>query len=485
MADNSTRLKLLRSFSLTGLILSFVACIFVLTSSLQAQENGTIDTSYTWTLVLLILGVVSLLFLILSLGLMLLATTLKSQAQIEGLLEFKTAVACIFMLFLILLIIGAIFWISASPAIYGPVYPIWMIPFFAWLTVLSLLVLIYLVLLRTGSSLNKLVTLVLLLVILIAGIVVYLQFWNYGSPRKEDIYYTYLDGQRLLNGINPYERILSGNMQVNDKYSTYLPVFYYLSWGAQAAGLTAFGDWLSFWRVVFLVFNLLIASLLFYIPAKSNLIALSVFASLFWLFNRWTLHVGKTGDIDFVAIFFMLLSLALFQRNRLLSYLLIGISLGLKQMGIFLIPLYLIWAWNEQEIHYWKNLVKAVFWIACIPVLVSLPFLVWNWEGYVRSILFSATRLAMVGYDVYSLDYVLGLNGALARLPLLVMLLLVYWVTWKRDVRLYLPALLVMAVFVFFNTVMFTSYMVWIIPLIPLVARDYLVQSKLARTNPS
>jgi hypothetical protein len=62
---------------------------------------------------------------------------------------------------------------------------------------------------------------------------------------------------------------------------------------------------------------------------------------------------------------------------------------------------------------------------------------------------------------------------------------LVYWVTWKRDVRLYLPALLVMAVFVFFNTVMFTSYMVWIIPLIPLVARDYLVQSKLAQTNPS
>jgi hypothetical protein len=306
-----------------------------------------------------------------------------------------------------------------------------------------------------------------------------LQFWSYDSLRKEDIYFIYLDGSRLQDGVNPYERVLSGDMRVNDKYSTYFPVFYYLAWGAKQLGLSLFLDWLSFWRVVFLVANLSIAMLLFYIPGQQKLIVLSVFASLFWLFNRWTLHVSKTADIDFLPLLFMLLSLFLYRRHTKTSYLLLGLSLGIKQMAIFLVPIYLIWTWldspRKERI---RNLLVACVLIGIIPLIASLPFIAWNWEGFYKSILFSATRDAAAAFEVYSLDAVLGLRGIPAKIPMLLLLAAVYWLTWKQKIHLYTPALLAMAVFVFFNSVLFTSYMIWMVVLLPLAAYEYILALK-------
>lgn len=473
MNDKMTRLWIIRLFSLVGWIISVISWISLFRGLSQTDFGGK-GGSLLPISILVVIGVISLAFLALAIALFLPTATQKSIIYIERLLRDSVVAAAFFGVFFILIIFGAIYCFSASPSLFGPVYPVWMIPSFAWLMTISLIGLLFLNLLRSEYRIKSLIYLFLLLTVLVFGIVVNLQFWNYGSPRKEDIYYIYLSGQSLLNGVNPYEKILSGDMLVNQKYATYLPLMYLLSWVSQAAGLTAFGDWLSFWRVIFLVFNLLIASSLFCIPAKKNLIILSVFSSLFWLFNRWTLHVGKTADIDFAAVFFMLLSLYCFRRHRLLSYLLLGLSLGVKQVGILLLPLYFIWVWRESRDQPWKSIVKAFIWIALIPALISFPFLVWNWEGFIRSILFSGTRLAMASFNVYSLDEFIGLKGIAARLPLGAMLLLVYWIVWKRDLGLYLASLLVMTVFVFFNPVMFTSYMVWMVPLIPLTASDYL-----------
>lgn len=472
-----SRLWLLRFFSLICFVVSISGWISQF-QELWLSEFSRKGGNLFQISVLIVMGSISLASLALGLLSFLPAAAQKIRDRFYHCLESSFVAALLFVGFFIVFIFSAIYYLSASPSLFGPVYPVWMMPLFAWLMSISLLALTFVTLARSGNRIKNLLVLFLLLAVLILGIGVNLQFWNYGSPRKEDVYYIYLYGQSLLNRINPYEAILSGDMLVNQKYATYLPLMYLLSWVTQAAGLTAFGAWLSFWRVIFLVFNLSIASLLFYIPVKKNLIVLSLFGSLFWLFNRWTLHVGKTADIDFVAIFFLLLSLFFFSRHRVLAYLLFGASLGVKQIGIFLLPLYLIWAWNQTEAQPWKSVGKAVFWIALIPALISLPFLVWNWEGFIRSILFSATRLAMASFDVYSLDEYIGIKGIVARLPLGAMLLLVYWIAWRRDFGVYLPALLIMTVFVFFNPVMFTSYMVWVVPLIPLVASNYLSQVK-------
>jgi hypothetical protein len=140
-------------------------------------------------------------------------------------------------------------------------------------------------------------------------------------------------------------------------------------------------------------------------------------------------------------------------------------------------PVYLIWSWKELPSNRMKHLISAGFWLGIIPLIASLPFLVWNWEAFTRSIMFSATRAAAAAFSVYSLDVALGWRGFLARIPILVMSVGVYWLTWRYDLGPYSIALLVLAVFVFFNSVFFTSYMVWLVALIPLTAYEIIAQS--------
>ena len=62
---------------------------------------------------------------------------------------------------------------------------------------------------------------VVLLVIMTAGAAwIYGQTWSGRAPRTDDIYFVYLEGTRLVDGENPYARVLAGDMRVNDKYAT-------------------------------------------------------------------------------------------------------------------------------------------------------------------------------------------------------------------------------------------------------------------------
>ena len=67
----------------------------------------------------------------------------------------------------------------------------------------------------------------------------------------------------------------------------------------------------------------------------------------------------------------------------------------------------------------------------------------------------------------------LGVNRELLRLPMLVLLGLIYFASLRGEIRLNLSALLVIAIFVDFNPVFFSNYVSWMIPLLPLVARDF------------
>ena len=69
------------------------------------------------------------------------------------------------------------------------------------------------------------IALLCLLAILLAGAAVNMRLWK-TDTKGEDIYYAWVEGGRILNGENPYGRVLAGNMRDNDKYATYFPVFY-------------------------------------------------------------------------------------------------------------------------------------------------------------------------------------------------------------------------------------------------------------------
>ncbi len=467
MNSQSNTPATLRSYFILCTAASLAALVWLLWTPSTASNNLLVGYSVSRLLAAGFLALASVLFALLALS-----GKVRLQAWVDQISTRQAEITGAFFVALLVTILAAVLFVAVLPVFGGPFYPFRLLPLAAWALALGVLTLISLVLLAPGATPVKMFPLLVLLVILLSAVLVNIHLWDFAPTAEQDIYATYLEGDRLLRGVNPYTRVLDGDMRVNRKYATYFPIFYYLSWWTQKAGLRTFFDWLSLWRVVFLVFNILIAALVFILPARRGLLIYAVFAALFWCFNRWTLHVSRTFDIDFIPLFFLMLSLALFRRHRLAACLLFGLSLGIKQMGIFLAPLYLIWTWREARSGSGRRTVIVGLAIAAIPLLSSLPFLIQNAEGFIKSITFSATRDPAAMFEAYSLDTLLGVNGIAGKIPLLLVLLLLYWQAWKRKIPVFPAALLTMAVFAFFNSVLFTSYLVWLAPLIPLAALE-------------
>ena len=303
-----------------------------------------------------------------------------------------------------------------------------------------------------------------------AAVRVNLRFWSIDTVGY-DTYYSWVEGRRILRGQNPYERILHGSMEENNKYATYFPLFYEASALVQRLGLRQYHEWIGFWRYIFLLCNLAVGLLLGAILHSRKTWALALLGMAFWYFNRWTLNTSESAALDFIPILLMVLSLTLFSRHRRTSLLLYSFSLAIKQIAIFLVPLYLIWEF--QQTRSIRKTILAGLWIASIPLLVSIPFLVWNAEGFFKSIAFSGTRAALNHFGAASVDDILNLEGLIARLPLLIMLCAAYLAAWHKTTGRYGSAMMVMAIFIAFNSVLFEHYPVWLMPLLPLAVSEW------------
>ena len=353
-----------------------------------------------------------------------------------------------------------------------------LLPFAGWLVAISIASGVAFLHIQGGISRIELSTVCLILIVLVLGACVHVNMWRDSTLNSEDIYYTYLEGNRLLKGENPYERVLTSNMRENDKFATNFPGFYYLSAGTQALGLQDFPEWVSFWRIVFLVAALVIAGVIGYLPGISGYTSLAFFSPLFWLFNRWTLHVTSTADIEFLPLAILLLSLLLVPTNKKEGFLLFGLSLSIRQMGLILVPMVIVWAWWSRNKHRsMASILTDFLFIGIFPIVTILPFLLWNSEGFIKSILFSATRFPVASADVLSLDALLGWVGIGAKIPLVVALALVYWFSIRRNLSPLLTSFLVLLAFLSFNSVLFTSYLVWMLPFIPLVVFECLANN--------
>lgn len=311
---------------------------------------------------------------------------------------------------------------------------------------------------------------VIAIAIALIAVRVNLRFWSLDTVGS-DTYYSWVEGRRILNDENPYERILHGNMEENKKYSTYFPLFYEASALVQYTGLRQYEPWINFWRYYFLIANIGTGLALCAMTLYKRKWALSLLALPFWYFNRWTLHASSTVALDFIPIFFMVLSLGVYDRYRKTSLLLYGFSLATKQIAIFLAPLYLIWEYQQSRSI--KKTIIAGLWIVAIPLFFSIPFLFWNAEGFVRSIAFSGTRASLNHFGADSIDVIFNLSGLPARIPFLLMLCGAYYSAWQSTTGRYGSAMLVMAVFIAFNSILFTHYPVWLMPLLPLAASEW------------
>jgi uncharacterized membrane protein len=318
------------------------------------------------------------------------------------------------------------------------------------------------------------------LAIAFAGYVDFAHLRDDELSEQRDIYALWQDGGRILHGENPYARILDDSSGINRKYSTYFPLFYLLSAASQKL-IPAYSQFVLFWRVVSFVFYAgigLILALPFY---RRQWTIGATFILLLWLFNRWTLKSLQLVHIDFLAIAPLIASLLLLDRHRRISFLLLGLSLAIKQLAIFIAPLYLIWIWTGQPMGAQDsarsgsrvgNMLAAAFWIALIPAVVSLPFFIWNPPAFVRSIIFSVTRSDEFINPAQSLDDLLDLPRSSGKLMMLALMAFVYAMAYQKRLGRFTAALLVMTVFASFNAIWFSQYEVWPIALLPLVATE-------------
>ncbi|MCL7452986.1 MAG: glycosyltransferase family 39 protein [Anaerolineae bacterium] len=467
---------ILRIYFCISLLLSSLGFVYYLSTPPDASWATILSLPWAQPVVASILGMSTLVSLVLCTLVLRKKATPRVERALSDRLRESGKLTASLALVLSAFVFGVILLASAAglgeTALHD--YFSWLRPFSWWLILQSTATAVVLFLWAEGTPGAKPGPVLLLLLILLAGTVFHIRIQLPASSLSgiEDVYFTYTEGQRLAGGENPYERVLSGNMRENDKYATYLPAFYYLAAVVQALGFEDFGPWLGFWRPVFLFCNLGIAALLYYRFWMSNRLILATFAALFWLFNRWTIQMSRIADIDFIALFLLVLSLFLLSRHRSWSLLLFGLSLAVKQMALFMVPLYIIWYWQSSDTPSLRTAVKAALLIGIIPALASLPFLAWNPEGFMRSIVFSATRKPFPLAGAVSADTAVGWIGLPAKAPLLLLMVAIYWASLQRMLRPFVSALLVMATFVAFNSVFYASYTVWLMPFIPLAAGE-------------
>jgi len=289
------------------------------------------------------------------------------------------------------------------------------------------------------------------------------------APGREDVHSAWTEAERLAHGNNPYDHVLSGDMLHNASYATYLPVYYLLAAASYKAGVTDYMDWLRIWRPVCELAQFAIAAFLLIVIARRNSLAAALCSSFFWYFDRWTLAVVSMAHLDTSALLFLLLSLHLFERNKTASPLLFGLSLSIKQVALFLIPFYLLWEFRSgPRDTAVRRTVKAALLLGAIPLLLSLPFLIWSAEAFVKSILFSATRLPVSDFPAPSFDAAMRLVGLPAKVPMLGLMLLTFLAAFARRMGRYATSLMILTVFLDFNSVLYTQYMVWAVPFLPL-----------------
>ncbi len=316
----------------------------------------------------------------------------------------------------------------------------------------------------------------ILLFILSTGLLIHINFWlrPTDSLRHQDIYYVWLEGKRIINLENPYARVLASDMRNNDKYATYFPLVYLLSALFQKLGFTSFRDWLYLWRPLSFAFHIGIAVLTLRYFILRGLLILGFVASTIILLSRWSIYIINVQHLEFAAIFFLLLSLLLLKEKTKLALLLFSVSLGIKQIAVFLLPLYLIYLFKKSDTSTRvKDIVIGFLLILSIPFLTSLPFIIINAEGYFKSILFSATRLADSHIiNAPSIDVILSnkftwIIGLRAKLLMLFLMGMVYLSFLKEKSSIFLSSTITMMIFLYFNSVLFLQYFLWVLCLVP------------------
>lgn len=156
-----------------------------------------------------------------------------------------------------------------------------------------------------------------LLALLVLAICLHVSFWIKGDHESlsNDIHDIWMEGHRLSMGIDPYRRILGGDMRHNDDYPAYLPLAYLFSAALHGLGVRTFAGFMALWRPLSLVCHLGIGILIYRSFSIRGHVLLGFCAASLILLGRWSVYLVESSQLEFVAILPLLLAVLLLRDS--------------------------------------------------------------------------------------------------------------------------------------------------------------------------
>lgn len=334
---------------------------------------------------------------------------------------------------------------------------------------------------------------------LIAGLVVRLILIVYGDihDRTYDVPYTDVDykvftdaARHVVAGSSPYDR----------HTYRYSPIVAYLMVPNILVSR-------NFGKILFSVFDILVSvavkmlvehQMLF---VKSNVSKVSVYCSLFWLYNPLSIGISTRGNADSMPCLFIILSLLYLQTDLVqglykyvLSGFLLGVAIHLRLYPLaFSFPMYL--SLGEYRINRRTSITEGILSLipnrkqivlasSCVVTLFLLTYTMYFLYGYEFlfetyiyhlfrkdtrhnfSVLFYYSYLTM---DHLSFDIVKTVSQVFECIILFILSL-----TFGCESKTLCFALFSQAVvLVAFNSVMTSQYFIWFLSLLPLVVHNF------------
>ncbi len=331
---------------------------------------------------------------------------------------------------------------------------------------------------RLNLGINRILLIeitLLILVIFLASVVRtanYKQTWEF---ERSDLFYEYSSSIETGAGYNPYKKILDGDLLINRKYATLFPLYYFFLFGITIYSNFNFEKFLFNYREILFIAQIIGAFFIYLIFRRENKKFVGFIAATFFIFNRWSINVLSDGKQDFLALAFLLGSLYFFRSRSKISYFLYGISLGMKHLGIFILPLYLVPLFFEKKLKK-ESIINLA--LLGAPILIpSVYYMFDNFKSFAYSMAFSFTRKSATtsipsGYEKLLILYNVGVKNntvffyMIPRLPLVIFYFLNVAGLFFKKLTPSQYLLGTFFIFVAFNPVLFDQYITWITPFV-------------------
>ena len=298
---------------------------------------------------------------------------------------------------------------------------------------------------------------------------------NWGN--KPDIHYEYIAAENISNGINPYKKVLEGNMVWNKKYATLFPLYYFFLLAIAWISKFVFIDFYHNFGKVLYLFQF-IAFIFTYLQfRKFNKKTLGFIAGAFLVLNRWSIASVSGSKQDFIAVALIMASFFFLKEKPRFAYFLYGLSLGIKHLGIFFSPIFLLPLLLKERKP--KDFFYDMVFLFLPIVIPSIPFIIDNAKSFFLSIVFSFTRTPesdtgilygyqklLTLYNTSNYNNVSTLTLLLPRLPLVLFSLLNIFLVFTKRIGKFSYVLFSIVIFISFNPVYFDQYLLWMTPFV-------------------